>query len=376
MKTMKKLGLIVNPVAGMGGKVGLKGSDGEDIIERATELGAVPESGDKTLKALEKLTPLSDNITVLTASGAMGEEVVSQTDLNYEVIHDSGERSTPDDTVAIANKFIEEDVDLILFAGGDGTARNIASAVKTGLPVVGIPAGVKIHSPVYGITPENSGELAYKYLRGDNIELRNEEVIDIEEEAFRRDEIITAVYGYLTVPYDSTNLQNLKSISPQSDDESQVSAALKLIDEMNDEDYYIIGSGSTTAKVMEELDLPVTMLGVDIIRNKKLVAKDVNETDMLEIISGESPKLIVTPMGGQGYLFGRGNPQISAKVLAEIEKDDITIIASPSKMTGLQGRPLLVYTGDQEIDEKISGYYRVILSYDRYKMYKVKSAND
>ncbi len=371
---MKKLGLIINPVAGMGGKVGLKGSDGEDVIEKARELGAEPESGKKTLKALKKLEELKDQLLVYVAEGPMGEDVIKETDLDYEVVYETAEQTRPEDTEELAKLFLEKDVDLILFAGGDGTARNITAAVGLNIPVLGIPAGVKIHSPVYGRSPENAGEMACKYLRGDNVQVQEEEVIDIKEDAFRRDEIITDVYGYLNVPYDISYMQNLKSISPQSDKEAQTSAALRVIDDMEEDVYYIIGSGSTNARIMEELGLDVTMLGVDIIKNKELVQKDVNEQEIIDIIDGQPTKLIVTPMGGQGYIFGRGNQQLSAKVLSHLNKEDVTVIASPDKMKGLKSNPLLIYTGDDEIDEKFSGYYRVVIAYDQSKMHKAEQA--
>lgn len=372
---MKKLGLIVNPIAGMGGRVGLKGSDGADVIRKARELGAEPESGKKALKALRKIEPLGDNVKVLVASGAMGEDLVKETKLEYEVVYETGEVTNPEDTMKLAQQFVEEGVDLILFAGGDGTARNIFTAVERSIPVLGIPAGVKIHSPVYGVTPENSGELAYKYLRGDEIELRDEEVMDINEEAFRRDEIEIELFGYLKVPYDESHLQNLKSTTPQSDSDAQISAALRVIDDMEEDVYYVIGSGSTTARIMEELDLPVTILGVDIIKNKELVQKDVTEKEIIEIIKGQEARLVVTPMGGQGYLFGRGNQQLSADVLREVEKDNIIIVASTGKLDGLDRHPLIVYTGDEEIDNKVSGYYQVIVGYDRTRVHKVAPAN-
>lgn len=367
----KKLGIVINPIAGMGGRVGLKGTDGQDVLEEARKRGAKPEAPEKALKALKKLEDIKDKITLLVASGDMGETVAKEAGLDYEVVHQVEGASQPEDTYKLAEKLMENDVDLILFAGGDGTARDIASVVKLEVPTIGIPAGVKIHSPVYATTPEHAGELAAEYLTHSDIPLRDEEVIDIEEEAFRRDEIITKVYGYLSVPYDETHLQNLKSPTPQSDHDAQISAALDVIDKMEEDVYYIIGSGSTVAPIMTELGLEPTILGVDIIKNKELVKADVYEQEILDIIKDEPTKLIVTPMGGQGYLFGRGNHQISDKVLAKLDKKDITIIATPNKMNTLNGQPLLVYTGNREIDEAVSGYYKIVLGYENSRMYKV-----
>ena len=182
---------------------------------------------------------------------------------------------------------------------------------------------------------------------------------------------MTEVYGYLTVLNDQVHLQNLKSPTPQDGASAQVSAALQVIDEMVDDVYYIVGSGSTTSRVMEELGLSGTQLGVDIIKNRQLIAKDVSEREILAIIGDQPVKLIVTPMGGQGYLFGRGNQQLSDKVLARIAKDDIIIVSTHGKINTFYGRPLWIYTGDSVIGEKLSGYYKSVLGYGRYGIYKV-----
>ncbi|MGX7109229.1 ATP-NAD kinase family protein [Facklamia miroungae] len=370
---MKKLGIVVNPIAGMGGRVGLKGTDGEEVLSEAIKRGAKPEAPTKAVKALKELNPLKDELKVYVASDDMGENLVKKTELNYEVIHQIKHESNASDTIELVEKLHDLEVDLILFAGGDGTARDIASVTQLSIPTVGIPAGVKIHSPVYAVTPEHAGILALRYLKDKDLPLKDEEVIDIEENAFRRDEIITKVYGYLSVPYDESHLQNLKSPTPQSDEAARISAALDIIDRMEEDVYYIIGSGSTVAPVMLELGLNPTLLGVDIIRNKQIVKKDVYEQEILDIIGDQPAKLVVTPMGGQGYLFGRGNHQLSDKVLSKLDKEDIIIVATPGKLNTLKGQPLLVYTGNRRVDEKLAGYHKVLLGYHNSRMYKVSA---
>lgn len=373
---MKKVGLLINPIAGMGGKVGLKGTDGEATLQLAKERGAVPESPNKAVKALEKLLPLKDNIHFLVASGHMGEHAVKAFGFNYDVIYQTAKETVQEDSFVFLELLKAEAVDLILFAGGDGTARDVAQVIKLATPSIGIPTGVKIHSPVYTVSPEAAGELAYTFLSNLPLSIVHQEVIDIEEEAFRNDEILTKVYGYLKVPYDEAHLQNLKSPSRQSEENAQISAALQVIDDMDEDVYYIIGSGSTTRGILNELNLPSTLLGVDIIKNKKFVAKDVYEQQILDIITDQPTKLVVTPMGGQGYLLGRGNQQLSDKVLDKITKENLIILATPLKLDALKKRPLLVYTGNEAMDRKISGYYRVIVGYGKYVIYKVKSAVD
>lgn len=370
----KVVGLVINPIAGMGGRVGLKGTDGEDILKEARKRGAEPEANAKAEKALKVLIDEgAQDYSWVTASGQMGADLLEKFDQDFEVIHHVDGVTGPKDTEEFLAKALERDLDIILFVGGDGTARNVADKVQLSVPALGIPAGVKIHSPVFASSPENAGEVLAGFLKGEIKSVSEKEVIDIEEEAFRQDEVITEVYGYLNVPHDERHMQNLKSPSPQSDHDAMTSIALDLIDKMEEDVYYIVGSGTTLAPIMEELDLDHTKLGVDIICNKELVKKDASEQDILNILEDHKTRLFVTPMGGQGYLFGRGNPQLSDKVLAKLDKDDITIVATPGKLSTLGGQPLLIYTGDSEVDKKLSGFYRVTIGFEREKMYKAKS---
>lgn len=375
---MKKIGLVVNPIAGMGGRVGLKGTDGKDILKKAIELGSVPEAPAKAELALEKLLPIKDEIELLVASGDMGENEAKNVGLNYRVVYQAGEETDEKDTAALSDILEKEEVELVLFVGGDGTARDIYNAIETRVPAIGIPAGVKIHSPVYGNTPESAGELAYLYLSGASLDLRDEEVVDLDEDAFREDRVEVALHGFLKVPYDETYLQGQKSQTPQADHDAQISIALEIIDDMEDDVYYIIGSGTTPMHILQELGLDYTVLGVDIVLNKELFAKDVNENQILDILKdGDKPaKLIVTPMGGQGYLFGRGNQQLSANVLRKIGKDNITIVATQGKLNSLGDRDMLIYTMDKEMDEALTGYYKVIIGYGRYMVMRASDRSD
>lgn len=371
---MRYVGLIVNPIAGMGGRVGLKGTDGADILAQARALGSVPEAPAKAQRALAQLEPIQEELTFLVAAGEMGETIVKELGYHYEVIYTPDSEDTQaEDTYELAQTLKEREVDLILFVGGDGTARDLTRAIGTAVPVIGAPAGVKIHSPVYGHTPESAGKLALSYLQGNPLELREEEVMDIEEEAFRQDHIQIAVYGYLQVPYDERHLQNLKSPSPQSDKEAQESAALYIIDQMDPDTYYVIGSGTTTARIMEELNLDHTILGVDIIKDGELIVQDASEAQILETVGDHPFRLVVTLMGGQGYLFGRGNQQLSANVLSKIDRKDVIVISTPGKLQTLGQRPLLVYTMDDAVDEAMSGYYRIITGYGQIVTKKATS---
>lgn len=365
---MKKIGLLVNPISGMGGRVGLKGTDGKDVLKKAISLGAVQEAPKKAIKALSKVLELKDKFKILTASSLMGESECMELGLNYEVVYDANKETSVLDSKEVLKIFLKENVDLIFFVGGDGTARDIYSVIEDKISVIGVPAGVKIHSPVYGNTPEQAGSLLYEFINGEDLPVIEKDVIDIDEEAFRNDKVEVRLYGYLKVPFDKRYLQNKKSPTPQADNDAQVSIACDIIDDMETDVFYIIGSGTTPMYIMKELNLPYTVLGVDIIKNKKLVKKDCNEKDILDTIKDERAILIVTPMGGQGYVFGRGNQQLSSNVLRRIDKKDIIIIATNGKLESITAGHLIAYTMDDEVDEKLKGYYRVKIGYQREKM--------
>ena len=370
---MKKLGVIVNPIAGMGGRVGLKGSDGAEILRRARQLGARPESPERAIEGLEVVWRVRDAVEILTYPGEMGEDECRKAGFEPTVIGSirSGE-TTPKDTERAAAEMVAAGASLILFAGGDGTARNLCDAIGERAPVLGIPAGVKIHSAAYAVTPRSAGEVATGFLEGRLTETRAAEVMDIDEDAFREGIVAAKLYGYLLVPEEHRLLQSVKSGGIQGEKHALRGIAEDLIVGMEGDDcHYIIGPGTTTRSLMERLDLENTLLGVDVIRKKKIVAKDVSEAGLLEIVVGNRARIVVTVIGGQGHLFGRGNQQLSPKVIRQVGKQNIIIVATKEKLISLAGRPLLVDTGDEALNQELSGYMRVITGYRDYVMCKV-----
>ena len=372
-----RLGLIVNPVAGIGGRVGLKGSDGAEVQKRALELGAVPQSLNRAIQALERIKPTGD-LEIITYPGEMGEDVARACGFEPTVIGSitPGE-TTPQDTRSAAREMRRLNVDLLLFAGGDGTARDIYNAVGDGIPALGIPAGVKIHSAVFATNPINAGDLAVLVLQGRVSGLREAEVMDIDEDAFRRGVVSAKLYGYLKVPFQRRLVQGLKTPSSPGEVASMRAIAHDVVGKMEGDCLYIIGPGTTTRAIASRLGLSKTLIGVDVILGGKLVAADVNESQLLKLVEVRCARIIVTPIGGQGCIFGRGNQQISPrvikKVLAEDDrpKDRIVVVSTPDKIHALGGRPLWVDTGDRELDGMLSGYIRVITGYREQIVYKV-----
>ena len=368
------LGLIVNPIAGIGGRVGLKGSDGAAIQQRALALGAVPRAAERACQALDKLRSL-DSLVLVTYPGEMGEDAARACGFEPLVIGAIEPGGTEaEDTRRAARDMRKMGVDLLLFAGGDGTARDLYEAVGPDLVVLGIPAGVKIHSAVYATSPGSAGALAALYLQGRVSSLREAEVMDLDEEAVRQGVVSASLYGYLRIPFRSSLVQNLK-VASAGEAAAQASLALDITEKMDEGWLYILGPGTTTRAIADEMGLPKTLIGVDVVTREgaafRLVAADANEARLLALLDGYKARIVVTPIGGQGYVFGRGNQQISPRVIERVGKENIIVASAPAKLHALGTRPLLVDTGDPIVDEMLCGYTKVVTGYNERAVRKV-----
>lgn len=358
----------------MGGRVGLKGTDGKDILTKAISLGAKPLAQIRTQEALHPLLSFSEQLEITTCPAPMGAQTAKRSGLKPVTLHlPLGQKTSSEETIRAARMMMAKKVDLLLFTGGDGTARDIYQAVGNTLLVLGIPAGVKIHSAVYASNPVKAGELATLYLEGKIRETREVEVMDISEEEYRQGHLSARLFGYLRIPYKKNYVQNQKTGSAPSEKYSQEAISAEITENMSDEYYYIIGPGTTTRSIMERLDLPSTLLGVDLVFCKKLIARDLNESELLDITNGKKIKILVTPIGGQGFIFGRGNQQISPEIIIRAGKKNILVASTKTKLHSLGGRPLLVDTGDREADSLLQGYIKVITGYREIVIYPVSS---
>ena len=370
----KKLGFLVNPIAGMGGRVGLKGTDGKEILKKAITLGAQPWAAERAKGAFKPLLRLKDEIVLITYPSPMGEDIALEYGFMSEVIRaEVRDVTTEKDTKQAAQAMLDKNVDLLLFAGGDGTARDICSAVGTSLVCLGIPAGVKIHSGVFASHPVRAGELASLFLQKSVQRTVEAEVMDVDEEGLRREIVSAKLYGYLKIPHVERFLQRTKAGSTGNEKYSQEAIAAEVTREMSNEFYYLVGPGTTTGAIMQKLELDHSLLGVDLVWQRNLLGKDLNEAQILEKISGKPTKLILTPIGGQGFLLGRGNQQISPDVIEQIGKDNIIVVATKQKIHSLNSRPLLVDTGEEETDQALMGHYRIITGFRETIIYKVAS---
>ncbi|WP_127506331.1 ATP-NAD kinase family protein [Actinoplanes solisilvae] len=369
------LGLIINPVAGMGGSVGLKGTDGEDVLREAWRRGARPAAEDRARGAVLRLSDSATPLRVLTGSGESGEDVARTAGLDVEVVHRSAPGPTTSaDTRAAAEIMAARSVDLLLFVGGDGTARDVLSAVGDGVPVLGVPAGVKMHSAVFGTSPRNAGHLAALFLAGSPAaRLREAEVMDLDEAAFRGDRLSARLYGYARSPYERHLSQNAKAGSGMSSEASLDLAARQVAAGMRPGRLYILGPGTTTRRVAHALGLSSTLLGVDAVVDGEFVGVDLDEQGILEAMQGRETWIVVGVLGGQGSLFGRGNQQISAEVIRRAGRDRIIVVSSLEKLIALETASLHVDTGDAEVDAMLAGFVRIETGPNRSTLFKVEA---
>lgn len=413
------LGLVVNPVAGIGGPAGLAGSDGADVQVLALARGASATAGSRAIVALESLPT---GTPVLTAAGAMGADAAAAAGLDARVVYTPaslgfGARRVPTtsaDTTAAVRALVEAGATLVLFAGGDGTARDVATglapassdppsglgarfacsgrekyvptyetrpnpeiadAEKTQVAALGIPAGVKMYSPVFTVSPRAAGALAAVWLDG-GLPVQVREVLDVDEAALRRAQVEPRLYGTMPVPFSAGRTQARKATTPASEHAATVAAARGAASALRPGVRYLLGPGGTMAEVARALDVEKTPLGVDVVLDGRLVRRGASESELLDEIARGPAKAVVSVIGGQGFLLGRGNQQLSARVVRALGggpdgTGPLMVVAPESKLIELQGRPLLVDTGDPVTDAAIAGFVRVVTGSSASSFYPV-----
>ncbi|MGC9346542.1 MAG: ATP-NAD kinase family protein, partial [Anaerolineae bacterium] len=360
-----RVGLIVNPIAGMGGSVGLKGTDGE-MVARARELGATPVTPDRTACFLSHVDH-REEITWLAAPNEMGADYLTGAGVHHTIVGEATwdeKPTTADNTRRIAREMAAgADADLIVFVGGDGTARDIYDAVGTEIPVVGVPAGVKVYSAAFAYSPKAAAGMVDAFCEGADV--TEAEVLDIDEAAFRDDRLDAKLYGYLLVP----NAESLRQPGKEGThttpgtQENKKEIAAAIVEAMENETLYLLGPGTTVKAITDELGIEKTLLGIDAVIGGAIVGRDLNERGILTLLDQHDKcEIIVTPLGGNGFIFGRGNKPFTPKVIATVGCDGITVIATERKMRELG--VLRVDTGDPKVDEMLSGYIEVIICYD------------
>ncbi|NHK29982.1 MAG: ATP-NAD kinase [Asgard group archaeon] len=367
IQTSDKLlvGFIINPIAGVGGRIGFKGSDDAIVIWDKIDSGEGEKIAyDRAKRFLNIINENKDRVNFLCYNNEMGELLLKEMNFNFEVVGEiKGKRPTREDTISASKAFLERGIELLIFIGGDGTACDIYDAVKDKIPILAVPSGVKMHSACFALNPEIAG-MIFKQFQEGQLNLTESEVMDIDEEAFREGRVSAELRGMVVIPYLKAAFQGGKAASPSTFDEKhdQRIIAQRVSEDMEKDTLYLLGSGTTCKAVSDFMKLEKTLLGIDAIYNRSLIAKDLNEKQILELLEKyPKVKIIVTVIGNQGFVFGRGNQQFSPTVIRKIGVDNIILIATVSKLERTE--KLRVDTGDLSLDKELLGFIRVITSY-------------
>jgi predicted polyphosphate/ATP-dependent NAD kinase len=364
------VGLVINPIAGMGGRVGLKGTDGQEVLLESLKRGAEPMASMRAQEALRAAAPL-DQYDFITASGSMGEDLLREMGARFRVTYVPSTPSSRRDTQEVCRRIAEQNANVLIFAGGDGTARDVTDAIDLKMPVIAIPSGVKMHSGVFSTTPKAAGRILRMFASG-SLPLRKAEVMDIDEDAFRKGRLSASLYGHLTVPYERSLIQSSKSETVGGLVEEEKEEIGQYIAENLEEDViYVLGPGTTVEAVAKQIGAEKTILGVDVVMNGKVTIKDASENDLIAVLDGNPPaRIVVTPIGAQGFIFGRGNQQISPRIIRSVGLKNIIVIASHSKLREIER--LKVDTGDSNLDAMFKGHLKVVVGYARRSVVKVE----
>lgn len=375
-----RIGFVINPIAGMGGRVGLKGTDG--VYTDAVKKGAEPIAEKKALLAIQTLKQenkeIASQINWITCAHHMGENILLQSGIDKDSISviyasSSGDigKSTTQDTINACKRFLEEQVDLLVFCGGDGTARDVVSIVKKTIPILGIPSGVKMHSGVFGITPHAAGMMIARFVNGE-LSTGDAEIMDLDETLYRKGTWKVRLYDTAQGILEPSYVQVGKaSFAQVNDDDIKDDITDHISEELDNHPttLYLFGSGGTIDFIAKKLGIHNTILGIDAVYQKETIAVDANEQEILNLLQKfDEIKVILSPIGAQGFIFGRGNLQLSPTIIRKIGIDNIIVLSTPSK---LKDTPVLrVDTGDETLDKEFVEY-EMMLVLIGYRMSRV-----
>ncbi len=378
---MSRIGFVVNPIAGMGGRVGLKGTD--HVVDQARAAGAEPVAPGRAalfLTAFLRMQRKDPNLDVhwLSCPGDMGGEFLEAAGVplgDIEFVHTPASPTTAEDTRAAAAGCVANHAELVLFCGGDGTARDVAQAVQGSVPILGIPSGVKMHSGVFAVDPRAAAEAVAAFLRG-QLRVGDSEILDLDEEAYRAGEWRVRMYATARTLVEPNLVQADKMMFAEMSEESvRIELAEHFRDLFEEEPttLFFLGPGSTVESIATRLKMEKTLLGIDAAVGGKIFAKDLDEKGILGLLNRyPKTKLVVSPIGAQGFILGRGNLQLSPAVVRRIGTRNILVVATPAK---LAATPVLrVDTGDEALDAEIrrKEYLFVLVGYRTTKLHPIK----
>lgn len=374
-----QIGFLINPIAGMGGRVGLKGTDG--VLKKAVKLGAQPLAQKKAEEMLKEFYTIFSNhhdLYWVTCDGDMGRNELEAVGVkNIRVVYSSSRKSTTAyDTKEACKQFLDHQIDLLVFCGGDGTARDIFNIIDKKIPLLGIPAGVKMHSGVFGINTNATAKMLAEFINN-RLTVGDVEIMDLDEELYRKGEWKVRLFGIVQGIIEPNFIQVGKACFESiSDNDVKDELAEHINDELEKyQDWlFLFCSGGTIDYIAKKLNIEHTLLGIDVVYKKQLVGKDVNEKKILKLLKKyPKAKIILSPIGAQGFILGRGNLQLSPAVINKIGIENIIIVATPSK---LAHTPILrVDTGDKTVDYlfKKREYFMVVIGYRLSRVVKIQT---
>ena len=356
---MLNLGFVVNPVSGIGGTVGLKGSDG--VVDEARGLGGNARAIPRVEQLLAAHPMCFSGFRVFTWAGAMGGGLLGSHGIDAAIIGEPPSVTSSEDTRAAVDAFVARRIDLIVFVGGDGTARDVVSRAR-GTPVIGLPAGVKMHSGVFVRSPARLAEILARIRDGGLVAARDAEIRDLDEKALRDGVVRSRFYADAKVPDLGDYLQHTKIGGVEDETLAQADIAAFVADEIRQSSSkFVLGPGSTVGTIKTELGCPGTLLGFDLFDASGCLETNLAERRLLEIGHFVA---VVSFTRGQGALLGRGNLELSIDVLERLQREDLWVVGTRKKLASLDGRPLLVDSGSPAIDQRFSGLIEVIAGFD------------
>lgn len=334
-----RLGFVVNPLAGAGGPLALKGSDG---------LGLNAATGWAAARAALALKGLA-GVTLLTGGGAMGEDIARAAGFVPEIVHRATGASTGADTTACVAACVAAGAQLILFVGGDGTARDVLAA-RPEVPVLGVPAGVKMHSGLFATSPRAAAAMLGRVISGAAIDSVAAEVIDRDADGHIR------LFGCLkTLAHPARQAAKAARADP---DAALAGAIAEVAAIVRAAPLCLIGPGLTMHRLKTALGARGTLLGIDVFADGGLVIEDASQAQLLALTGDQVPLLVLGVVGGQGFLLGRGNQQLGPELLTRLAWPPV-IIASAAKLAALPRPELLVDSGDAGLDARLAGHVQV-----------------
>ena len=373
---MVRVGILANPDAGLGGRLGLKGSDGQADFARSK--GAEDRSGPRMKLRLRHFAKIHrtgfGEIEWVTSRGRMGSDwMPAKTDVaSINFVHESPGATTASDTEIAVKNIIDSGIQILVYSGGDGTTRDIVSALDSAgfpsMPVIGVPSGVKMHSGCFASSPKAAAEVLSAWIVGDLL-VSSTEVLDLDEDLYRQGKWVVRLYAEAFSPNSPRWMQGSKELIQTESEDEIIQGLSDHIEQsfLDDNQLIIWGSGGTLRAIGGNLGFDLTTLGIDATVGNEQVGTDLDESGILEVLTKHSGSgkmtLLLSPMGGQGFLIGRGNLQLSPEVIKTIGIDNVLGVVTPAKL--LSVRSLRIETGDEILDSEFSSrrYLKILQGY-------------